>query len=93
MNVLTNTDIFAGLSKGQFLSKTGSCKTFDNEADGYCRGNGVVTVILKRVEDAMAENDPILAVIRGTATNHSADAVSITHPHADTQQYLFQKII
>ncbi|KAJ5182089.1 polyketide synthase [Penicillium cf. viridicatum] len=78
MNVLTNPDIFAGLSKGQFLSKTGSCKTFDHEADGYCRGDGVVTVILKRVEDAIAENDPILGVIRGTATNYSADAVSIT---------------
>ncbi|PYI02699.1 putative polyketide synthase [Aspergillus sclerotiicarbonarius CBS 121057] len=93
MNVLTNPDMFAGLSKGQFLSKTGSCKTYDNEADGYCRGDGVVTVILKRVEDAVAENDPILAVIRGTATNHSADAVSITHPHAGAQQYLFQKIM
>ncbi|KAH8689371.1 putative polyketide synthase [Talaromyces proteolyticus] len=93
MNVLTNPDIFAGLSKGQFLSKTGSCKTFDNEADGYCRGDGVATVILKRVEDAIADNDPILAVIRGTATNHSAEAVSITHPHAGAQQYLFQKIM
>ncbi|RAH69481.1 putative polyketide synthase [Aspergillus aculeatinus CBS 121060] len=93
MNVLTNPDIFAGLSKGQFLSKTGSCKTYDNAADGYCRGDGVVTVILKRVEDALRENDPILGIIRGTATNHSAEAVSITHPHAGAQTYLFQKIM
>ncbi|PYI20253.1 putative polyketide synthase [Aspergillus violaceofuscus CBS 115571] len=93
MNVLTNPDIFAGLSKGQFLSKTGSCKTYDNDADGYCRGDGVVTVILKRVEDAVRENDPILGIIRGTATNHSAEAVSITHPHAGAQTYLFQKIM
>lgn len=93
MNILTNPDIFAGLSKGQFLSKTGSCKTFDNEADGYCRGEGVATVILKRVEDAIADNDPILGVIRGTATNHSAEAVSITHPHAGAQQFLFQNIM
>jgi acyl transferase domain-containing protein len=35
MNIFTNPDIFAGLSKGHFLSKTGSCKTFDDEADGY----------------------------------------------------------
>lgn len=93
MNVLTNPDIFAGLSKGQFLSKTGSCKTFDQGADGYCRGDGVATIILKRVEDAIADNDPILAVIRGAATNHSAEAISITHPHADTQKFLFQKIM
>jgi iterative type I PKS product template protein len=93
MNVMTNPDIFSGLSKGQFLSKTGSCKTYDDGADGYCRGDGVVTLILKRLEDAVAEKDPILGVIAGIATNHSAEAVSITHPHVGAQQFLFQKVM
>ncbi|KAK2629894.1 hypothetical protein QTJ16_000714 [Diplocarpon rosae] len=93
MNVLTNPDIFSGLSKGQFLSKTGSCKTYDAGADGYCRGDGVVTLILKRLDDAIGENDPILGVINGIATNHSAEAVSITHPHAGAQKFLFQKVM
>lgn len=93
MNVMTNPDIFSGLSKGQFLSKTGSCKTYDDGADGYCRGDGVVTLILKRLEDAVSENDPILGVIAGIATNHSAEAVSITHPHVGAQQFLFQKVM
>ncbi|OQU98243.1 polyketide product template domain-containing protein isoform 1 [Cladophialophora immunda] len=93
LNVLTNPDIFSGLSRGQFLSKTGNCKTFDDAADGYCRGDGAGTVILKRLEDAEADNDPILAVILGTGTNHSADAVSITHPHAGAQEYLFKKVL
>lgn len=90
LNVLTNPDIFAGLSRGQFLSKTGNCQTFDDNADGYCRGDGVGTVILKRLEDAEADKDPILAVILGSGTNHSAEAVSITHPHAGAQEYLFK---
>lgn len=93
MNILTNPDIFSGLSKGQFLSKTGSCKTFDAGADGYCRGDGVVTVILKRLDDAITDHDPILGVINGIATNHSAEAVSITHPHAGAQKFLFQKVM
>ncbi|EKD13976.1 polyketide synthase [Drepanopeziza brunnea f. sp. 'multigermtubi' MB_m1] len=93
MNILSNPDIFSGLSKGQFLSKTGSCKTYDAGADGYCRGDGVVTLILKRLDDAIAENDPILGVINGIATNHSAEAVSITHPHAGAQKFLFQKVM
>ncbi|KAL9617637.1 MAG: hypothetical protein Q9160_007603, partial [Pyrenula sp. 1 TL-2023] len=92
-NVLTNPDIFSGLSRGHFLSRTGQCKTFDNDADGYCRGDGVATVILKRMEDAVADRDPILAVIRGTGTNHSADAVSITHPCAKDQAFLFSKVL
>jgi iterative type I PKS product template protein len=93
LNVLTNPDIFSGLSKGQFLSKTGSCKTYDNGADGYCRGDGCGTVVLKRYEDAIADNDNILACILGAATNHSAEAVSITHPHAGAQEYLYKKVL
>ena len=93
MNVLTNPDIFSGLSRGQFLSKTGNCQTFDDEADGYCRGEGVASVILKRLEDAEADKDNILGVILSSATNHSADAISITHPHAPTQQYLYKQLL
>ena len=37
-NILTGVDMFSGLSRGSFLPPTGSCKTFDDEADGYCRG-------------------------------------------------------
>lgn len=93
VNVLTNPDIFSGLSKGQFLSKTGSCKTFDNEADGYCRGDGCGTLILKRYQDAVADKDNILGCILSAATNHSAEAISITHPHAGAQEFLYRKVL
>ncbi|KAK6222859.1 Type I Iterative PKS [Pestalotiopsis sp. IQ-011] len=93
MNVLTNSDGFAGLSKGHFLTKTpNACKTWDADADGYCRADGVGSVILKRYEDAEADNDNILGVILGAATNHSADAVSITHPHAGAQSQLTRQV-
>ena len=93
LNVLTNPDIFSGLSKGQFLSKTGSCKTYDNDADGYCRGDSCGSVILKRYEDAIADKDNILGCILGAATNHSAEAVSITHPHAGAQEFLYKRVL
>lgn len=93
LSCMTNSDIFAGLSRGQFLSKTGPCATFDNEADGYCRADGIGTVIIKRLEDAQADKDNILAVVLGTATNHSADAISITHPHGPTQEVLFRSVL
>ena len=92
-NVLTNSDIFSGLSRGHFLSRTGSCKTWDNDADGYCRGDGVCTVIMKRYADAVADRDPILGIVRGIGTNHSAQAVSITHPCAENQSFLFDKVL
>lgn len=94
MNVLTNSDAFAGLSKGHFLSKTpNACKTWDCEADGYCRADGVASVIIKRLEDAEADNDNILGVILAAGTNHSAEAVSITHPHAGHQADLTRQLL
>ncbi|CEI66203.1 Bikaverin polyketide synthase bik1 [Fusarium venenatum] len=92
-NVMTNPDNFAGLDRGHFLSRTGNCNTFDDGADGYCRADGVGTVILKRLDDAEADNDPILGVILGAYTNHSAEAVSITRPHAGAQEYIFSKLL
>ncbi|KAI1877586.1 hypothetical protein JX265_003594 [Neoarthrinium moseri] len=94
MNVLTNSDAFAGLSNGHFLSKTpNACRTWDSEADGYCRADGVVSVVMKRLEDAQADNDNILGVILAAGTNHSADAISITHPHAGHQADLTQSLL
>lgn len=51
------------------------------------------SVVLKRLEDAKADKDPILGVILGTGTNHSAEAVSITHPHAGAQEFLYKKVL
>ncbi|KAG4026289.1 hypothetical protein MFRU_042g00180 [Monilinia fructicola] len=93
LSCMTNPDIFSGLSRGQFLSKNGPCATFDHDADGYCRADGIGTVIIKRLDYALADKDNILAVILGSATNHSADAVSITHPHGGTQEVLYKRIL
>ncbi|CVK91833.1 bikaverin cluster-polyketide synthase [Fusarium mangiferae] len=92
-NVMTNPDNFAGLDRGHFLSRTGNCKAFDDGADGYCRADGIGTLILKRLPDAIADSDPIFGVILGAHTNHSAESVSITRPLADAQEYLFKKLL
>ncbi|MCJ1396229.1 hypothetical protein MMC18_009118 [Xylographa bjoerkii] len=92
-SLLSAPEMYAGLSKGGFLSTTGACKTFSDDADGYCRGEGVGVVVLKRLEDAIVDNDNIQAVIRGAARTYSADAISITQPHIETQQNLFEKVL
>ena len=92
-NVLTNPDFTAGLDRGHFLSRTGNCKTFDDSADGYCRGEGVGTVIIKRLDDAIADKDPVLGLILGASTNHSAESESITRPHVGAQRAVFSKIL
>jgi Polyketide synthase modules and related proteins len=90
---LASPAMFAGLKKGGFLSPTGPCQPFQQNADGYCRAEGVGILVLKRLEDAVHDNDNIQAVIRGQGGTHSAHATSITHPGPDAQQRLFRKTL
>ncbi|KAK1965638.1 beta-ketoacyl synthase domain-containing protein [Colletotrichum sublineola] len=92
LNVITDPDNFCQLGKGHFLSLTGQCKVWDEAADGYCRADGVGSVVIKRLDDAFADNDTILATILAANTNLSAEAVSITHPHAPTQADNYKKV-
>ncbi|WP_150242312.1 amino acid adenylation domain-containing protein, partial [Nocardiopsis quinghaiensis] len=69
------------------LSPTGRCHTFDDEADGYVRGEGCGVVVLKRLADARRDGDPVLAVVRGTAVNHTgSDSGFLTAPSTTAQQ-------
>jgi acyl transferase domain-containing protein/acyl carrier protein len=72
--------------KGGILSPDGSCRTFDAEAQGSNFGNGVGAVVLKRLDDALADGDHISAVIRGSATNNDgAQKASFTAPGVEGQ--------
>ncbi|KAI1373465.1 hypothetical protein F4677DRAFT_448294 [Hypoxylon crocopeplum] len=93
VNVICGPDMQRGLARARFLSPTGQCRPFDAAADGYCRAEGCAMFVLKRLPDAIAENDRILGVIKGTGINQSGGADSITHPHAKTQQALFEAVL
>ena len=58
-----------------------------------CRGEAVVTAILKRLDDAVEDRDPIQACILAVGTNHSAEADSITRPHVGAQQTLIDQVL
>ena len=85
--------MYLGLDRGHFLSPTGQCKPFDASADGYCRSEGCGVFVLKKMSDALIENDRILGVIKGIEANQSGNAHSITHPHAPTQEDLIQTLL
>lgn len=71
----------------------GNCNAFDDGASGYCRADAVGSVILKRLEDAEADNDPIFGVIVGAYTNHCGQTDSITRPHEGDQSSVFKRIM
>ncbi|OBU85449.1 hypothetical protein MY55_16720 [Chromobacterium subtsugae] len=59
--------------EGSILSPDGRCRAFDNAAAGTVPGNGAGLVVLKRLSRALADGDPIRAVIRGIAINNDGD--------------------
>ncbi|KAJ5279451.1 type I iterative polyketide synthase [Penicillium angulare] len=93
VNIISSPDMYLGLDRAHFLSPTGQCKPFDDSADGYCRSEGCAAFVVKKLGDAMSEGDRILGVIRGIEINQSGHAHSITHPHAPTQENLFQTLL
>ena len=77
----------------QALSPTGRCKTFDAGADGYVRGDGCGVVVLKRLSQALADGDRVLAVIRGAAVNHDGRSSGLTAPNGPAQQEVIRRAL
>jgi acyl transferase domain-containing protein/acyl carrier protein len=71
---------------GGIMSTDGSCRAFDAAATGTAGGSGAGAVVLKRLEDALRDGDPIRAVIRGSAVNNDgALKVAFTAPSVEGQ--------
>jgi acyl transferase domain-containing protein len=78
------------LCNARVLSPDGLCKTFDARADGYGRGEGCGVVVLKRLTEAEAAGDRIMAVIRGSSVNHGGAASGLTVPNGQAQEALLR---
>ena len=78
------------LSQGQMLAADGRCKAFDASADGYGRGEGCGVVLLKRLEDAIADEDNVLAVIKGIAVNQDGLSNGLTSPNGIAQKEVIE---
>ncbi|WP_032918481.1 type I polyketide synthase [Streptomyces rimosus] len=85
-NLILTPDKTRAFARNGMLSPQGVCRAFDEGADGYARGEGCGVVILKRLADARRDGDPVLAVIRGTAVNHTGGSAGfLTAPSRPAQ--------
>ena len=85
--MLTPANMIAASRLGM-LARDGKCKTFDKDADGFVKGEGVAALILKPLKQALADGDPIHAVIRGSQQNHGGKTSSLTAPNPTAQAAL-----
>ncbi len=86
VNVMCSPETTIALSKAHMLAPDGRCKTFDAAADGFSRGEGCGVLVLKRLSDALADGDPVLAVIRGSAVNQDGHSGGLTVPNGPAQE-------
>nr|AFU82614.1 mixed NRPS PKS [Streptomyces sp. K01-0509] len=72
--------------EGMIRSRDGHCRAFDAEAEGTLFGNGCGVVLLKRLDEALADGDHVIAVVKGSAINNDgSDKVGFTAPSVERQ--------
>ncbi len=92
-NLMLTPDATIGICKLNVAAEDGRCKTFAANADGYGRGEGCGVIVLKRLVDAVADGDPIRAVIRGSAVNHDGRSNGLTAPNGAAQEAVVRQAL
>ncbi|MEB3360479.1 MAG: SDR family NAD(P)-dependent oxidoreductase [Synechococcales bacterium] len=93
VNRLISPTFSINFSKAHMLAVDGRCKTFDAAADGFGRGEGCGVVVLKRLSDAIASGDTVLALIRGSAINQDGRSGGLTVPNGPSQQAVIRQAL
>ncbi|KKP00195.1 beta-ketoacyl synthase domain-containing protein [Trichoderma harzianum] len=91
-NLILSPDHMIGMSKLHMLNKDGKSYSFDSRGEGYGRGEGIATLVIKRLDDAIRDNDPIRAILRDAAINQDGHTTGITLPNGSAQEALERQV-
>jgi len=92
VNVMLRPEYPMIMGKGHFLAPDGYCKSFDERANGYSRGEGAGVVLLKPYAAALRDGDHVYATIRGTGVNQDGRTDGITMPSPEAQEALIRRV-
>ncbi|HVH47490.1 MAG TPA: beta-ketoacyl synthase N-terminal-like domain-containing protein, partial [Labilithrix sp.] len=93
VNAILSPELSLAYSQAGMLSPTGRCRTFDESADGYVRSEGCGMIVLKRLSDARAHGDNVLALLIGSAVNQNGRGSGLTAPSGTAQQALVRQAL
>ncbi len=91
VNLILSPAIAINFTKAGAMAPDGRCKAFDARANGYVRSEGAGVVVLKRLSQAVADRDPIHAVIRGTAVNQDGRSNGLMAPNPAAQEAVLRE--
>ena len=92
VNAIIDPHVFIMLTNAEMLSPDGACKTFDESANGYVRGEGCGVVILKR-RGSLEPDEQVLALIKGSGVNQDGASSGLTVPNGVAQQELIKYVL
>lgn len=90
-SMLLDPQLTASLTAQGVLSPNGRCRSFDAGADGYARGEAIVAIHVKKLSDAIRDNDPIRAVIRASCANSDGKTAGLTQPNSESHAALIRR--
>ncbi|KAI0199219.1 hypothetical protein F4808DRAFT_217616 [Astrocystis sublimbata] len=90
-SLILGPEVSCGLNALSFLSPDSRCYAFDSRANGYARGEAICMLVVKHIDDAIRDGDPIRAVIRGSGLNQDGKTAGIVLPDGDAQMNLIRQ--
>ncbi|KAE8382753.1 hypothetical protein BDV26DRAFT_253079 [Aspergillus bertholletiae] len=91
VNLLLDPETYISHSNLHMLSPTSRCRMWDRDADGYARGEGCASVVIKTLDQALRDGDDVECIIRGTAVNSTGRSAGITMPSSEAQATLIRQ--
>jgi acyl transferase domain-containing protein len=91
VNLILSPAIAINFTKAGAMAPDGRCKAFDARANGYVRSEGAGVVVLKPLSNALADGDPIYAVIRGSAVNQDGRSNGLMAPNPLAQEAVLRE--
>lgn len=92
INICCTPRRYISFAHAGMLSPEGACRTFDRAANGYVRGEGGALLLLKPLERALADGNPIYGLVRASGVNHGGSANSLTAPNPNAQAELLSSV-
>ncbi len=93
VHIVLSPAVMRFMREYRMLSRTGFCRTFDADADGFVRGEGCGVVVMKRLSDAEQDGDRIWGIVQGSAVNQNGAAAALTVPNGIAQERLYEEAL
>ncbi|MCP5170255.1 MAG: AMP-binding protein [Hahellaceae bacterium] len=93
VNLILTPDLTQTFAQARMMAADGRCKTFDDHADGYVRGEGCGALILKPLSAALRDGNPVLALVKGSGVNQDGRSNGLTAPNGPSQSQVIRQAL